>query len=212
METYEEYKVRHIPENYGGGINILGMHFDIIFLIEGIIMAVLIFIPALYILAVSGIGDLPGIMGLSLSLSGIGLFLGIRGINDEPVTTFISNAMAFSRKRRTAYYNPRVKREAKPFKEMEEERESGILSRENAERIYEKVKDEKRKYEDRKIRQLEEKNAFDRYNMFFEDDEGIIKKPSEYIPESERKKTEKKKKKVKGFLKERRREERYHGR
>ena len=199
MDNNEDYKIRQIPDNFGSGINIAGMHFGVVFLAEGIILAVLALAGVFIILKLSGMTDIGQMLGISLVFAGIFLVIGIKGINDEPITTFVRNLAAFNKGRRTAYYNPRIKLEAKPVKAENIKENKDAIPREKIMAAFNKYKEALDKKQAEKAKAFEEANAFDESNMFFEDDIGIIKKPSQYMSREEADSYEKKKKKIKKF-------------
>lgn len=117
----EEYKVKHIPPNFENGVNILGLNFRAIYLIEGLILGILAGIGSFFFLKnLIGMSDIGQTAGLSLAAGGILAFVGIRGLNDEPISTFLLNLVRFVKNKRTTYYNPRVKKEAVSFTEERE--------------------------------------------------------------------------------------------
>ena len=196
----EEYKIRVIPDNFGNGVNILGMHFKALFLIEGVVLAVIMLVLSLIVLKALGMDDLGEMLGLCLVFSGIALFVGIRGINDEPITTFIKNFSDFNKKKRTAYYNPRVKLEAKSIKmENQDKQNKDAIPREKILAFFNKYKETLDKKQQEKAKAFEEKNSFDKDNMYFEDDIGIIKRPNSYMSEKDAAMYDKKKAKIKRF-------------
>lgn len=196
----EEYKIRIIPDNFGNGVNILGMHFKALFLIEGIVLAVIMLIVSLIVLRALGMNDIGEMLGICLVFSGIALFVGIKGINDEPITTFLKNFSDFNKKKRTAYYNPRVKLEAKSVKMEKQDKENkDAIPREKILAFFNKYKETLDKKQQEKVKAFEEKNSFDANNMFFEDDIGIIKRPNSYMSEKEADEYDKKKAKMKKF-------------
>lgn len=145
----EEYNVKHIPPNFENGINILGLSFKAIFLIEGIIIGILSF-AGIFVLITKffGVTDIGQAAGISLAFAAVLAFFGIRGLNDEPISTFLYNLLLFAKKRRTAYYNPRVKKEAVSFQEERENMDpaSEAIPRE---RILALVNDLKEKHTDK---------------------------------------------------------------
>jgi len=199
MQESESYKVRQIPDNFGNGINIAGMHFSGIFLVEGIVLAALFFVLTFLCLKSLGMCDIGEILGICLVFSGIALVVGVKGINDEPVTTFVKNLHAFNKGRRTAYYNPRIKLEAKSIKWEGLYENKDAIPKEKIMAAFNKYKEAAEKRQQAKAKEFEEANAFDQSNMFFEDDIGIIKKPSKYMTKEEAATYDKKKRKIMNF-------------
>jgi len=137
----EQYETRHIPANFESGITIIGMSFSIRFLIEGAILGMAGgFATYLYLASVK-IGDKATLIGVSLAIGALLLVFGLKGINDEPISLFIINLLKFSKGKQTAYYNPRVKTEAKA--PISDENEPSSLDRISTaiENIKEKIKE-----------------------------------------------------------------------
>ena len=195
----EDYKVRHIPENFGNGVDFLGLHFEIRFLAEGIIFGLLLFLLSFSLLSSIFVAKKGTSLGLSLVFSGLSFFFGVRGINDEPITVFLSHVRTFRRNRRTAYYNPRIKLEARSITKEKKTKKQEELPREKILGAFEKYKRIFDRKQQERAKAFEEQNAFDASNMFFEDDIGVIQKPDSYMTEEEVEKLEKKKKKMKDW-------------
>ena len=199
----EDYKVRRIPENFGNGINIAGFHFRVIFLVEGIILALIMLIISFIVMKSIGLKDIGSMLGVALVFVGVALFIGIKGINDEPITTFIGNIMFFNKHRRTAYYNPRIKLEAKSvMAEKIENENKDAIPREKILAFFSKYKTAMDKKQQEKAKAFEEANAFDKSQMYFEDDIGIIKRPSQYMTREESDEYDRKKRKSTKYRKE----------
>lgn len=110
----EQYVTRHIPANFESGITVIGMSFNIRFMIEGGLLGILGGLGSyLYLTSVEA-ADSGTIIGISIAIGAILLVFGLKGINDEPISLFLMHLLKFSREKQTAYYNPRVKTEAKP--------------------------------------------------------------------------------------------------
>lgn len=102
------------------------------------------------------------------------LFLCIVGINGDSVFRFIFNAIRSRRTRRVCLYNPRIKSEIKPL--SLDPFSVQQLPRERILAFIEKMKKEKE----------EENETIDLTNLYFEDDEGLVEKPYEYMNAKER--------------------------
>lgn len=188
--------VKYIPKNYEIGVNLLGFNFKLRFLIEGTIAALIIFIIVFVILNYFNI-EFATKIGYSIAFALIGLLLGIRGINDEPLTEFIGHYFKYIKRKRTAFYNPRVKKEIKPYLEQIQNNKNADVF-ETARSIYNKYKHKIEKNNQLKTMEYQNQNVFDKENMFFEDDIGVINKPYEYMTKKERKIYDKKHKKERG--------------
>ena len=201
MNDNEEYQVKRIPDNFGNGINIAGFHFEVIFLIEGVVLAITTTLLSLVIMTSIGMTDIGQMLGFALVFACVSLVIGIRGVNDEPLTTFLSNVSKFNKNRRTAYYNPRIKKEAKPVTQKQLEENKDAIPREKIIAFFNKYKSVLDKKQQEKAKLLEDANSFDAQNMYFEDDIGIIKRPNQYMSKEEAEKYDKKKEKASKFRK-----------
>ena len=111
----EQYVTRHIPENFESGINAFGMSFRARFIVEGGLLGLLFGgISYFYLVSVNAF-DIGTRIGISIALDALFMILGLKGINDEPISEFLMHLVAFSKGKNTAYYNPRIKTEAKPL-------------------------------------------------------------------------------------------------
>ena len=179
----EEYKARPIPTNYENGVNIGGLNFQGIYLIEGIVLFVIFAAIPFFILWNLGITDVGSILGICMVFGGIASFAGFKGINDEPITTFLFHMFKFFKNRRIAYYNPRIKLEAIPY--LDEKNDvSKMIPRERILAAFEKIKENYNKRQQERIKK-ENDNINDRTILFFEDDEGVIKQPKAYLSDDE---------------------------
>ena len=184
MKQDETRKIHYIPENYATGINVAGMNFKVRNFIEGLIVSLLSALICVLILYKIPFIDFGTKIGFIISFALMGLLLGIIGINDEALSVFVSNKLRFDRRKRTAFYNPRIKEETIPYiYEYRNSRES--LPKEKIVAFYKAYKASIEKREQEKMREFQKTNTFDETSMFFEDDEGIVVKPVEYMNPSE---------------------------
>jgi len=189
----EEYRLRRIPENYENGIHIAGFCFRPIFLIEGSILCIVLGSVSFFCMLKFGLKDFGQMIGISLVFAGSGLFIGIKGINDEPITLFLKHLKTFNKNKRVSLYNPRIKTEAKS---IFDEKQKELLPKEKILAIFNKYKDSLDKKEQEKVRlsfDSEEGNQ-----IVFLDDIGVIPRQKK----SDLKKLEKKKSKVQKFRRE----------
>ena len=197
MKRDEVRETHYIPENYSTGINFAGMNFKVRNFIEGIIMALICGLISAFVLYQITFLDFGTRIGLVISFALMGLVLGIAGINDEALSVFVSNKLSFDKRKRTAFYNPRIKDETIPYiYEYQSNRES--LPKEKIIAFYRNYKASIEKKEQEKMLEFQKTNTFDETSMFFEDDEGIVAKPIDYMNPSEYRK----------YLKELKRQER----
>lgn len=196
----EERLYRRIPDNYENGINFAGFSFKPIFLVEGIVLGVICFGLTLFIISLfkkDGIDSTT--IGIALVPTLGAVFLGIKGINDEPITTFIGNVSKFSRSRRIAYYNPRIRTDEKSISESELESDTNVLPKDKIIAVFNKMR---KAISDRNIEKIEDdnnQNSLSNKPMYFEDDVGIIDKPVEYMSAKEYRKYKAENKRKKGL-------------
>jgi len=195
----EEYLIRKIPDNFENGINFAGFSFKPIFLIEGIILGAISFAITMFIISLFGKEAINSTtIGIALVPTLGSVFLGIKGINDEPVTTFLGNLSKFNKNKRIASYNPRIRTEKKSIAENGIESNMYVLPRDKIIAIFNKVK---KAISEKNIEKLEDEknqNVFVKERMYFEDDIGIIEKPIEYMTFKEYRKYKKENRRKKG--------------
>lgn len=181
-----DYRLRKIPDNFENGINLLGFNFKPIFFIEGIVLGIICFALTIAVLFVFGIRHISSsIIGICLVPCILAAFLGIKGINDEPLTMFIRNLRYFNCHKRTTYYNPRIKTEIKSIGDDLSNAGAYILPRDRIIALFTKYK---KALDEKNIKKLEEQkgtNLFIKERMYFEDDIGVIDKPIEYMSKQE---------------------------
>ena len=184
MKQDEIRQQHYIPENYSTGINLIGMNFKFRNVIEGGILAVFFGIIGFIIFSKMTFLDVGTRIGLVVSVAAIGLVLGVVGLNDEPLSVYVANWIKWRKNRRSAFYNPHIKGESIPYiYEYQSEMES--LPRERIMAFYRKYKSDLEKKEREKMLEFQKTNTFDETSMFFEDDEGYLEKPVEYMNPSE---------------------------
>ena len=179
-----ELREVQIPINFENGLNVSGNNFSARNIIEACILAPLVAIILLMIVAPL---DIPLNLKITLIFTAIILVGGgaLMGINNDPLSTFLINTIRSNLKKRAAYYNPRIKFEAKSALEDEEltkEKEQQYKS------IFDKYKEQM--FNTQPI--IDPKDIeIDLTNVFFEDDIGIIDKPIEEMTKRERRQYEK---------------------
>ena len=140
-KSTEEYRIRKIPDNFENGINFAGFNFKPIFLIEGIILGVICFVLMIVLLFAFGIRHISSsTIGICLVPCVLAVILGIKGINDEPLTTFFRNLRFFNSKKRITYYNPRIKTEIKSIKNNLSNEGAFVLPRDRIIALFTKYK------------------------------------------------------------------------
>ena len=184
MKTDEARKQCYIPNNYSTGINLLGFTFKTRNLLEGVVLGAIIGGLALLVIRQIKIIDIGTTIGLVISFALIGFIVGVAGINDEPISVFVKNKFDFSKKVRTAFFNPHTKDDTVPyFYEYQKEKDS--LPREKIVAFYRKYKANIELAEQQRMEEFQKTNTFDETTMFFLDDEGRLDKPVEYMNQKE---------------------------
>lgn len=178
---------RVIPENYATGLNIRGYNFRVRNFIEGIVLGVVFGAVLMAIVWNFTFLDSGTKFGFILSAVAGGFILGTSGINDEPITEFISNAFKFRGKRRNTYYNKRVKLEVLPYV-YEQKNRMENMPIEKIKAYFIKVKERSEQAERNAMVEFQKTNTFDSSSMYFKDDKGFIDTPYEYMNASERRK------------------------
>lgn len=199
--------IEFIPLNYKDVIPILGMVFPVKNLIQGCILGI---IGALLCYIIIPYFNLETSTIISTSIIVIGglTILGIMGVNGDTLFDFIVEFILFHKRKRDAYYNPRVKTEATSVVIESQSENRELLPRDRILALFEKYKD--KIDEKNRIKSKENYNFadVDIYHTFFEDDIGIVEKPLEYMTPGERKAYDKNiKKQKKKVEKERRKAE-----
>lgn len=195
--NYEEPIIHRIPANYDRGVNIGNFTFKLMFLIEGIVLCVIFGVtPFLIMKYLVGMDDTARIIGFSLCFALLALFFGVKGINDEPITVFIRNMMNFQKNKRRAYYNPRVKAEAKSIVQTHSLENKDAPVKEKIVMLWQKNREAKKARAAEKEKQFEEDNRFEEGNLYFTDDVGFVKRPKRYMTDEQLNEYDNKKKKI----------------
>lgn len=194
MRDEERLVENYIPDNYDSGISLLGFNFKVRFLIEGVILAAVLGLIGYVAMSYMNI-EYGNKLGITIVFLLFGLIFGIRGINDETITQYLSCFFNFRKRRRTAYYNPRVKTEAVPFYKQNNKE----LPIDKILAFYNKYKTIIDKNSQQKSLNAQSQKKFDENLMYFQDDIGVVDKPREYMTDKEYKallKQEKKERKA----------------
>ena len=197
LSDEDVYRICYIPGDYKNGTHILGRTYTFSWLIQGIILGLL---PAVinFIILPSARINIPFEVKtiLSIVFGFILASIGINGINDESLGSFLLTYLRFRKNKRNTYYNPRVKKEMKPS--LEEVRSADeMLSRDKAIIFYKRYKEEYDKKQREKVMQEQDRaNGIDTSGIYFLDDIGVIDKPVEFMTDAEYKKYQKAKAKA----------------
>jgi hypothetical protein len=187
----EQIEEMPIPQNAEFDLNIGSYSFEIRRAAEGLILGVLVGTPVyllLRYLSVSGMN----LWIYSLAAAAGAFLIGNNGINGDSVSRYIMNVLRFSKKKRIAHYNPRIKFEKRFFTE-ETEDDDYVIPRERLEALYHKYVS---KTNSENAHMNFEKEELDTSTMYFEDDIEVLGKPTELMSKSERRKYEKEKRKT----------------
>lgn len=188
----ERIRTSFIPENFQSGVNFFGKSYSIINLVEGGIL-LLLFGGGTFVLLKGFQLSMETVIGVSLSLGLPAAFIGVTGINNEPIHTCILNVIKFFKNRRITVYNPRIKIEAKPVgSDGDTTLQADMLPREKVMKYYEQFKNKMDERNRNKMLENEESQGKEEQQYFFEDDIGIIEMPDELLPNSKKKKKKKK--------------------
>jgi len=174
----------HIPRNFKVGIKILNEVYPWANFFQGAILAS---VPALLWIYFHPSWSYTTVIIYFMFACGGLFFLGLNGINNDTFFGYFLTWFKFRKHRRLTNYNPRVKAEIKPFYESKKQN-SAV---EKLKEIYEKYKQQL------DLKQHEanfnvDKNA----RVYFEDDEGYLEKPIEYMSDKELKAIKKQNKKA----------------
>ncbi len=185
MDREEYLDTFDVPQNTEYDLNILNYTFTYRSLIEGGVLALLSGAIMLAILTIVKL-KLTYSFALVVFVALLGFALGVIGINGDSISNYLLNALKFARRRRVAYYNPRVKKEIKFFADTKED--DYVVPRERLEALYRSFIS-KKDVEEAQINLTNE--DFDSSLMYFEDDIDAVGKPEEMLSKKERKKIEK---------------------
>ena len=192
MEELQDEKLDVIPYpvNIQYDINIKGMTFDYSRAIQALFLAIALSVLVYFLCIFIHLKTSYTLVLLILSVCG-GLYLGIKGINGDTVFRYIYNSLMFSRKKRTVYYNPRVKSEIK-FITNDDGREDNVVPRD---KIDEMISKYITKVDVKSVEENLSNADLDTSYMFFEDDIDVFGKPEELMSPKELKKYRKRKEK-----------------
>lgn len=179
-----------IPANYHNQFHFMSRPYEYKFVIQTAVLAVL----ATFLMWFGLIGIMNTVTTLSVIIfvDALIIMFSMNGIQGDTFIGFLTKVIRYRKRRRVAYYNPRVKKEADPSLNMEHE----LLPREKLMNLYEAYKktfDEKHQ----KSAEAAVSDELDQDTLFFQDDIGVVDKPYEYMTRKERRSYEKKQKKMK---------------
>ena len=194
MTSKDKPRTVFIPNNYKAGISIFGFKINLRYAIEGGVLAC---IPLII-----GIVIVPKTLGLSFSeilpttFFFVLLFgaLGIYGIDNSPVSVFITDFINAKKNKRETYYNPRVKNEVMSIFSNVRPKDEQMLPRE---KILEIINKYQKQMDNANQKELESESIYNKKEkIYFEDDIGIVNKPYEYMSEKEIKMLKKQEEKI----------------
>lgn len=176
----------NIPKNFEAGVSILGMTFKTRNLIEGIFLLVVLF-GGTYYLTMELSFDIR--ITVSIFISVPVAAVAVNGIHGDPLSTRICIIYQYFRRKRSCFYNPRLKTEMSPMDLRVNA--FNLLPRDKLNMLYDDFKSSSEK----KQSELLEKLNQDRMEgMYFQDDEGVLEKPYEYMTKKEQKAYDREKK------------------
>ena len=193
MSKQEKISVYFLPTNFKTGVSIMGTTVST----TNLTQAILTIIPAEILIfwllpSISTVFNFTFNIKVSISIP-IDLILGylcIVGINERPLFSYVSAWINFNKTKVHAFYNPRIKNEARPV--YIDSDDSNMLPRDKLRKVYEKFKT---KYDEKQHENAEKQQTLlmeDRNTVYFADDVGIVDKPVEYMTPKEYKTYKKK--------------------
>lgn len=169
----------NIPKNFEAGVNILGMTFKTRNLIEGVFLLVALFGATYYL--TSGLSfDIR--FTLSVFVSVPVAAIAVNGIHGDPLSTRIGIIYCYFQRKRSCFYNPRLKTEKSPMDLRVNA--FNLLPRDKLNMIYDDFKSSSEKKQKELLNEL---NKDRQSGMFFQDDEGVVTKPYDYMTKKEQK-------------------------
>ena len=186
----QSYIVRYIPYNYSTGINVAGYNFRIRQFVEGIALGVTL--AVITYLVMHQFDAIPNgtKVGTVIMVAFFGFIVGVYGINDEPITEFVSNMMKFKRNKRAAYYDPIIRDESLPYVIERKDRYDKSVTAKVA-KAYESYKNYVERKDIENLKEFQRLNTFEHNTLYFGADEGKKEKPLEYYNYFELKKYKK---------------------
>lgn len=181
----EDIPVFFIPANYQNGVSVFGNSVDLPNLVQAVLFGsipwVLVYLglPSLGV-PVSGSGAVSPCIFFSAALT----FAGLHGINGATLLEYLKAVAEYSRKRRTAYYNPRIKTEAVPSL-LQADGGRNLLPREKLMEFYKKAMETYNARQAEAAVRAQATGEADSTSMYFNDDAGYVDKPVEYMTRKE---------------------------
>ena len=174
----------NFPKNYQSGINIMGSHIATGRFFQGAIIGSILVI-AVFFVPVSINAKVPIIVLVGAG----GMMIGIVGLNGGTILQFLNTLMIYKSVNDVSYYNPRVKSEFHAI--SSDIAKTSMVSQSKFSELYGYYN-----------KHVSDKNA-DTDNMntglpddaYFNDDEGVVEKPEEYMTAGEKKAKQKELKK-----------------
>lgn len=189
MSKEDRVPVYFIPKNFKTGISLFGTTFETKNIIEMNIVCIPITIFIFFGLEYRFSTKLSIVIVIDLIVG----YLCLVGINERPLFSYINSWYTFHKTRVHAYYNYRIKIEARPS--FIESDEGTLLPKEKLQKLYERFKEKYDEKEQAKVVQLQILIQKERESFYFLDDIGIVDKPVEYMNNKEYRKYQKLQKK-----------------
>lgn len=185
MEDKDKNRVYYIPPNYQNRINLFGMiTVPWANLIQGTLLGV---IPEIiFIYFVTQVEWNNNYITIGIFIFAAGFIPGVVGIYNASLLSFLKIYNSFKKRKRLTVYNPRIKTEVidKDYTGIEKQM---LLPKDKIRLALEKARKGRISEENRRMQeQLDSFNVNE--SFFFEDDEGLVEKPLEYMTPKELKK------------------------
>lgn len=178
----------NIPRNFNADVNILGGMYKTRNLIEaGIILAILA--PTVFLLLYAV--DFGTRITITILIAVPPCFVALYGIHGDSLSQRLMKIMQYKKKKRACFYNPRIKEEKQPldfsgnaFNLLPKDKINMYLEK------YKNMNDEKLKEQIGVL--VEERNN----GMYFQDDDGVVEKPYDYMTAKEKRAYRKEQKRI----------------
>lgn len=192
--TQQNYNDKYlvIPPNYQTGFNILGFVVKKANFFQGILMGSVLLLMFFLLFVINRPWTSKYVTGfIIVFFAGFGP--GVAGVRGGTFWQYISNILKFRANKRVAVYNGRIKLELKRLN-YEKHVENALVPKDQIILFWNRFKNRGLEAEQQKVSsQVEAFRAYQDY--YFEDDEGVVAKPEEYMTRKERRQFRKKQKK-----------------
>lgn len=178
--TDDGLEITYIPPNFKEGSSVFGITVKVSWVIQALPVVALVII---FLATIGASWSFTAKVIVFIVICGPVVMVATAGVNGDSVYGFIRNALRAKKNSRTLLYNPRVKTEIRPLSEDPFSVET--LPRERILAFVEKMRQDRQESDDEEMASSK---------IFFEDDEGIVPKPYEYMTQKERRAAQKEQK------------------